>query len=160
MPKIPSWLLLVLILLYILSPVDLVPDFLGLPGRVDDLLAALLGYLYLQRVQRGKGGKRATQRGAQRGRSGPWENTRGARAASGSDQGNAPSQPRDPYQILEVSPDAPLEEIRSRYRELVLRYHPDRVQHLGREFQELADRRTKELNAAFAAVLRERGEKR
>lgn len=157
MPKIPSWLLLVLILLYILSPVDLVPDFLGLPGRVDDLLAGLVGYFYLQRVQRGK---RGTQGGAQRGRSGPWENTRGAQAGSGPNQGDAPSQPRDPYQTLEVSPDAPLEEIRSRYRELLLRYHPDRVQHLGKEFQELADRRTKELNAAFAAVLRERGEKR
>ncbi len=157
MLRIPSWLVLVLIVLYILSPVDLVPDFLGLPGRVDDLLAAVAGYLYLQRMQRGK---RGTEGRARSGRSGPWEKAGGARAGSGSDRGNGPSRPRDPYQVLEVSPDAPLEEIRSRYRELLLRYHPDRVQHLGREFQELADRRTKELNAAFAAVLRERGEKR
>lgn len=154
--RIPPWLVLVLILLYILSPIDLVPDFLGLPGRVDDILAAVLGYLYLQRMQRDK---RGTQSRARSSRSSPWENARGSRAGPGSDKGNA-SQPLDPYQVLEVPPEAPLEEIRSRYKELLLRYHPDRVQHLGREFQELADRRTKEINAAFDAVLRERGEKR
>lgn len=156
MPKIPAWLLLALILLYILSPIDLVPDFLGLPGRVDDLLAAILGYLYLQRSQRDKRGTRGRARD---GRSSPKAGWKGPEAGSDADT-EGDRKPDDPYQILGVSPDASLELIRSRYRELLLRYHPDRVQHLGKEFQDLADRRTKEINAAFAALLRERGEKR
>ena len=32
----------------------------------------------------------------------------------------------DPYQILEVSPNASKEEIRTAYRNLVKKYHPDR----------------------------------
>jgi DnaJ-domain-containing protein 1 len=156
MSKIPAWLLLALILLYILSPIDLVPDFLGLPGRLDDLLAAIVGYLYLQRSQRDKRGTRGRPRD---GRSSPKQGWKGPESGTGADPEDE-SRPGDPYQILGVSPAASMEEIRSRYRELLLRYHPDRVQHLGKEFQDLADRRTKELNAAFAAVLRERGEKR
>lgn len=156
MAKIPAWLLLMLILLYILSPIDLVPDFLGLPGRVDDLLAAILGYLYLRRSQRDK---RGTQGRAPDGRTSFQEGWKGPEGATDADT-EPDRRLDDPYQVLGVSPDASLEEIRSRYRELLLRYHPDRVQHLGKEFQDLADRRTKDLNAAFAAVLRERGGKR
>jgi hypothetical protein len=40
-------------------------------------------------------------------------------------------------------------EIRLKYLELVSQYHPDKVQHLGPELRELAETRTKELNAAY-----------
>lgn len=40
-------------------------------------------------------------------------------------------------------------EIKKIYRELVLKYHPDRVQHLGNEFQKLAERKFKEINEAY-----------
>ena len=49
-----------------------------------------------------------------------------------------------------------LEEIRRRYKEKLLQYHPDRVQHLGKEFQEIAERRTKEITEAYQRILRER----
>ena len=49
-----------------------------------------------------------------------------------------------------------LEEIRRRYREKLLQYHPDRVQHLGREFQEMAEQKTKEITEAFRKISRER----
>lgn len=41
-----SWGLLVLLLVYLLSPVDLVPDALVGPGWADDLLAILVYLLY------------------------------------------------------------------------------------------------------------------
>ena len=45
--QLPPWLLLILCILYVLSPLDLLPDVLGLPGRFDDLLVALGTLLYL-----------------------------------------------------------------------------------------------------------------
>ena len=40
-------------------------------------------------------------------------------------------------------------EIKSSYRNLVKQYHPDNVQHLGIEFLDLAEQRTKEINEAY-----------
>jgi hypothetical protein len=40
-------------------------------------------------------------------------------------------------------------EVRSRYIHSVSLYHPDKVQHMGKELQELAEAKTKELNAAY-----------
>jgi DnaJ-domain-containing protein 1 len=39
--------------------------------------------------------------------------------------------------------------IRKRYRELLGKYHPDKVQHLGIEFQEMAERKTKAIIKAY-----------
>jgi DnaJ-domain-containing protein 1 len=39
--------------------------------------------------------------------------------------------------------------IRRKYRELLTKYHPDKVHHLGIEFQELAERRTKAITEAY-----------
>jgi hypothetical protein len=40
-------------------------------------------------------------------------------------------------------------EIRSKYLQSVALYHPDKVQHLGPELRDLAERKTKEINAAY-----------
>ncbi|MCX6136495.1 MAG: J domain-containing protein [Ignavibacteriales bacterium] len=40
-------------------------------------------------------------------------------------------------------------QIRTRYVDLVGLYHPDKVQHLGPELKELAEAKTKEINAAY-----------
>jgi hypothetical protein len=41
------------------------------------------------------------------------------------------------------------DQIRSKYINLVSQYHPDKVQHLGPELRELAESKTKEINAAY-----------
>jgi hypothetical protein len=41
------------------------------------------------------------------------------------------------------------EEIRTKYIDLISMYHPDRVQHLGPELRELAESKSKEINAAY-----------
>jgi hypothetical protein len=41
------------------------------------------------------------------------------------------------------------EQIRSKYIDLISLYHPDRVQHLGPELKELAETKSKEINAAY-----------
>jgi DnaJ-domain-containing protein 1 len=39
--------------------------------------------------------------------------------------------------------------IKTRYKELITKYHPDKVQHLGVEFQEMAERKTKAIMEAY-----------
>ena len=57
-----------------------------------------------------------------------------------------------PYDVLGVSPQATSEEIRAAYQKLMREYHPDRVADLGSELRELAEKRSKEINAAYAAL--------
>lgn len=39
--------------------------------------------------------------------------------------------------------------IKTRYRELLTKYHPDKVQHLGVEFREMAEMKTKAIMEAY-----------
>ena len=150
--QLPPWLLLLLCVLYVVSPVDLLPDFFGLPGRFDDLLVALgtLFYIYSSsKKMPGTGGTRR-DRSSQGG-------GRDRRESEGASAREAPPGPASPYEVLGVDRGADLAEIRRRYREKLLQYHPDRVQHLGAEFQEMAERKTREITEAFQKILRERG---
>jgi hypothetical protein len=45
---------------------------------------------------------------------------------------------RNYYELLSVQRDAPAGEIKKAFRREIAKYHPDKVQHLGREFQEMA----------------------
>jgi len=55
----------------------------------------------------------------------------------------------DPHTVLGVQPGASREEVRAAYRRLVAQYHPDKVTHLGREFQDLAHRRLLQIQRAY-----------
>ena len=55
-------------------------------------------------------------------------------------------------EVLGVGPDASQDEILTAYRKMARQYHPDRVEGLGPEFKELAERRMKEINAAYAEL--------
>jgi DnaJ-domain-containing protein 1 len=59
---------------------------------------------------------------------------------------------RDPWQVLGIRPGTPKDEARKAFRALVAQYHPDKVAHLAPEFQELAERKTRELLSAWAEV--------
>lgn len=153
--RLPPWLLLLLCVLYVLSPVDLLPDFLGIPGRLDDLLVALGTLFYLYSASKkvpGTGGSRR-ERASREGRQGHQDRRGSERDSSG----RAARDSIDPYEVLGVHRGENFEEIRSRYKEKLLQYHPDRVQHLGKEFEEIAEQKTKEITEAYQQILRERG---
>lgn len=56
------------------------------------------------------------------------------------------------FTILQVSEMATPVEIKRAYQDLVAQYHPDRVAGAAPELQQLAERRTKELNLAYATL--------
>lgn len=60
------------------------------------------------------------------------------------------------FEVLDVTPSATVEEIKAAYRERARQYHPDRVEGLGPELRQIAERRMKELNVAYDRALRGR----
>ncbi len=64
---------------------------------------------------------------------------------------------RDPYAILGIASDAPIEDIKKRYRKLVSEAHPDRLIARGvpEEFLAIANDRMAALNTAYAAIEKE-----
>jgi curved DNA-binding protein CbpA len=56
---------------------------------------------------------------------------------------------RNFYDMLSLAPDAPPDEIKKAFRREIARYHPDKVQHLGKEFQSMAADRATELTEAY-----------
>jgi DnaJ-domain-containing protein 1 len=55
----------------------------------------------------------------------------------------------DPFAVLGLRPGASKEEIRGAYLNLIGKYHPDKVAHLGIEFQEPAKTKTIQLIRAY-----------
>ncbi|MDZ7581515.1 MAG: DnaJ domain-containing protein [Deltaproteobacteria bacterium] len=140
-----TYLYILLALLYFFSPFDLLPDFLGGWGRVDDLvvLGLLVRFLYRRRVR---------SRGTQGTRRQPGPDA--AEGAQGSSDNRFDSD--DPYTVLGVERTASAENIKKAYRELVNKYHPDKVEYLGEEFKTLAEKRFKQIQQAYRSILQPR----
>jgi DnaJ like chaperone protein len=70
--------------------------------------------------------------------------------------------PADPawHEVLGVAPDAGDEDVQRAYRSLMSQYHPDKVASLGVELQALAERKTKDLVAAYQVWQALRGDGR
>jgi len=131
-------LLLIGAVLYVLFPRDLIPDFLIGWGWIDDLAVLYVLWRYYRRWSRVLRSQDRSDDGGETARD------RENRAAQAKPRGA-----KGPHAVLEVAPGATDEEIRAAYRRLAARYHPDKVQHLGGEFQELAEQRFKEIQAAY-----------
>jgi hypothetical protein len=56
------------------------------------------------------------------------------------------------YQLLDVAADAPADEIKRAFRREIAKYHPDKVQHLGAEFQEIAAQKAADLTQAYKTL--------
>ena len=61
------------------------------------------------------------------------------------------------HDVLNVSPQATVDEIRSAYKTLMSQYHPDKVASLGEELRALAERKSKEITGAFRQAMQSRG---
>lgn len=153
------WLLLrkilpaALVAIYLLSPVDLVPDFLVGLGWIDDLVLVGLLIWFLS----GRSIPLFTRLGSSyRTYQKPHEGS-SDRSSNSSRNQNAESRTTDnPYTVLGVRPGATVEEIKEAYRIAASKYHPDKVTHLGKEFQELAHRKFLAIQEAYERLMKAR----
>ena len=58
------------------------------------------------------------------------------------------------FEVLEVDENCPREDITAAYRRLIRQYHPDLVAQMGADLRALAERRSVQINAAYATALR------
>jgi len=63
------------------------------------------------------------------------------------------------YELLDIPPTSTADEVKRAFRLQIARYHPDKVQHLGREFQVMAADRAAELTEAYR-ILSDEGSRR
>ena len=60
------------------------------------------------------------------------------------------------YKVLEVEPTASDEEVKKAYRRLALKYHPDKVAHLGEEVIKGAQEKFQQLTVAYETIKKQR----
>ena len=121
------------LLLYLRSPIDLLPDRLGPIGLLDDVLVILAAIWWLRR--------RLARAEAER-----------SRTSAADTEDATENAAWDPHAVLGVMRGASAEEIARAYREQMKRYHPDRVAHLGEELRQLAHRKALEIQRAYAEI--------
>jgi DnaJ like chaperone protein len=61
------------------------------------------------------------------------------------------------YRVLEVESTTSIEDIKKAYRRLAVLHHPDKVHHLGADFQKDAQEKFKQINEAYDQIKKERG---
>lgn len=60
------------------------------------------------------------------------------------------------YKILEIEPGVSDEEVKKAYRRMAMKYHPDRVSHLGDDFKKAADEKFKKVKEAYETIKKQR----
>ena len=61
------------------------------------------------------------------------------------------------YAILEISPSATDDEVKSAYRRMAMKHHPDKVASLGPEVQKAAEEKFRKIQEAYETIKRQRG---
>jgi len=143
-------LIYIIVILYVISGFDIIPEWVVGPiGVIDDIiiLGALYWYfIYRPAKIRAKSQRAYYQEGEGRRRESYQENQKRART----DKRFSKS---DPYEVLGVRRQASIDDIKSAYRKLAAKYHPDKVDHLGDEFRTLAEQKFKEIQEAYQELV-------
>ncbi len=132
MSKFTYLILIIILIIYIVSPLDLHPLIF------DDLIASGFLYYIWQKLKKQKSPRNYYSRGRS--------------------QANIKNEPdgqmslNEAYRLLHVSPDAPWGEVQKAYKERMAKSHPDKVSHLSEELQKKAKELTLEINKAFNII--------
>lgn len=60
------------------------------------------------------------------------------------------------YKILEIERAATNDDVKKAFRRMAMKYHPDKVSHLGDEYRKSADEKFKKVNEAYDKIKKER----
>jgi len=60
------------------------------------------------------------------------------------------------YKILEIDPSSSNEDVKRSYRRMAMKYHPDKVSHLGDDFRKTADEKFRKVSEAYEKIKNER----
>ena len=146
-----KWLIAILGLIYFFLPMDLFPDLIAGLGWLDDImLLGVIWYLFFRRPSKIDDRSDTNRRS---------ESDASGRHSHASDSGSGETSRQthdDPYSVLGVPSDASQEDIRIAYRLLAAQYHPDKLAHLGDEFQALAEQKFKAIQAAYETLQQRR----
>ena len=63
------------------------------------------------------------------------------------------------YKILEINKNATNEEVKKAYRKMAVKYHPDKVSHMGNEYKEAAKQKFQKMKDAYERIKKQRGMK-
>ena len=148
-----------LCLAYALSPYDALPDFFVGLGWIDDIIILILGWKLFQYFSK--------KRSINESRTGEYTHTSSGGTRGDRFSGNGASsyggstrdevKRDDPYEVLGLPRGASPDEIKTAYKRLAAKYHPDKVAHLGEEFRALAEQRFKEIQKAYQELGEKRG---
>ena len=143
-------LIYIIVILYVISGFDIIPEWVVGPiGVIDDIIilgAVYWYFIYRPAKIRAKSQRAYYQEGEGRRRESYQENQKRA-------QTDKRFSKSDPYEVLGVRRQASIDDIRSAYRKLAAKYHPDKVVHLGDEFRTLAEQKFKEIQEAYQELV-------
>lgn len=63
------------------------------------------------------------------------------------------------YKILEIEADASDDDVKKAYRRMAMKYHPDKVSHLGEDFKGVAQEKFRKVKDAYDSIKKQRGMK-
>lgn len=67
------------------------------------------------------------------------------------------SQTDASYKILEIEPTTSDDEVKKAYRRMAMKYHPDKVSHLGKDFKKVAHEKFRKVQEAYDQIKSKRG---
>ncbi|MFA8450445.1 MAG: TerB family tellurite resistance protein [Bacteroidales bacterium] len=63
----------------------------------------------------------------------------------------------DPYKVLEIDSSISNVELKKAYHKMAMKYHPDKVSHLGEDIKKSAEVKFQRLNSAYELIKKDRG---
>jgi hypothetical protein len=137
------WLPTILIagIAYVVSMIDLIPGF-GI-GWIDDLIV-VIALIWFFTTWLPKNRHRIYWF-----RPPPHSGAGADNKKSGSMPGPDPRTTINPFDTLKVQKGATADEIKRAYKEMLSKYHPDKVAHLGEELQQKAHEKAIEIKRAY-----------
>jgi len=141
-PKVFRWAFWLLPVIYFLWPVDLLPDFLGGLGRLDDLVLMVFAIWLLER-------SRFFEEFFKHAGMNPSRRREAAQSKM--------SQNQSPFDVLDIDSDVTFDALRKAYRSQLRRFHPDKFSHMGGKFEEEAKRKTQTIIDAYTRICGQKG---